>query len=103
MVIAHQQSQSEKLDRLTDAMTRLATHEERLSNHYQGMQRLGGRMDRMETHLESVENRISRCTACPGPDSEDKPTWLERIVIGAVSSAGGMALGAWLMQGMGGA
>lgn len=79
MLIDEQRKQSMKLDRLTDAMTRLATHEERLSSHYQGMQRLGSRLDKFEDRVSAVEQRNTR------QGWGDNGVWVERLMVGAIS------------------
>ena len=83
MLIDEQRKQSSKLDRLTDAMTRLATHEERLSSHYQGMQRLGARLDRFEDRVANVENKENEKPRGWG----DNGVWVERLMVGALSGS----------------
>jgi len=83
MLIDEQRKQSSKLDRLTDAMTRLATHEERLSSHYQGMQRLGARLDLFEDRVANVENKESEKPRGWG----DNGVWVERLMVGAISGS----------------
>ena len=97
-----------KLDKLADAMTYLAQHEERLTAHYENQKRLAerqdaadARMDGFDVRLREVEGpSITEAVQSMTESTKQKakqPGNAERALIGA----GGIVLGAVILKGLG--
>ncbi|HER20514.1 MAG TPA: hypothetical protein ENO14_05680 [Chromatiales bacterium] len=93
-----------KLDKLTEAMTYLAQHEERLSAHYEAQQRLGHRIDGCDDRITGLDDRLrvvetqkiaNNLQAAKVRMSD--PALLTQVGL----AAGGMVLGAVIMKGLG--
>jgi len=93
-----------KLDKLAEAMTYLAKHEERLTSHYENQKRLGERQDAADARMDSFDERLrqaERPTMTEAIDSAKasakKPSNIERVGV----AAAGILIGAVLMKGFG--
>lgn len=93
-----------KLDKLTEAMTHLAQHEERLSSHYEAQQRLNRRIDGNDSRIDGLDERLRVVETAKIANNLQAakvrfsdPGLLTQLGI----AAGGIVLGAVMMKGLG--